>query len=165
MRMFTHLKIISLILFSLALARPALADFETAEGYWKLLGQEKQVLQLLNLRGTRVAVVVGGVDMMLQALELAQRPHIVVGTPGRLADHLRSNNSAIAFAKARFLVIDEADAILPPDGADGDRPFTSPVEAEARGRVIRRRESMDEAEEDNGAPADGAPAKLARVEE
>ena len=53
MRMFTHLKIISLILFSLALARPALADFETAAGYWKLLGQQKQVPQLLNLRGTR----------------------------------------------------------------------------------------------------------------
>ena len=60
----------------------------------------------------RVSVVVGGVDMMRQALELSKRPHIVIGTPGRLADHLRSSGSATMMRNARFLVIDEADRLL-----------------------------------------------------
>ena len=60
----------------------------------------------------RVAVVVGGVDMMRQALELAKRPHVVIGTPGRLADHLRSSGTAVVLRNARFLVIDEADRLL-----------------------------------------------------
>ena len=60
----------------------------------------------------RVNVVVGGVDMMRQALELAQRPHVVVATPGRLADHLRSSSSALALRRLRFIVMDEADRLL-----------------------------------------------------
>lgn len=62
--------------------------------------------------GVRVCVIVGGRDMMTQSLELAQRPHVVVGTPGRLADHLRSSEAGVLMAKARFLVIDEADRLL-----------------------------------------------------
>lgn len=38
--------------------------------------------------GVKTAVLVGGVDMMAQALALAKRPHVVVGTPGRVVDHL-----------------------------------------------------------------------------
>ena len=38
--------------------------------------------------GVKTAVLVGGVDMMAQALALAQRPHVIVGTPGRVVDHL-----------------------------------------------------------------------------
>lgn len=69
--------------------------------------------QALGARmGVRVCVIVGGRDMMQQALELGQRPHIVIGTPGRLADHFRSSGSAFTMAKARFLVIDEADRLL-----------------------------------------------------
>jgi ATP-dependent RNA helicase DDX49/DBP8 len=61
----------------------------------------------------RVAVVVGGVDMMHQALLLSERPHVVIGTPGRLADHLRSSGgAAAAMRNTRFLVIDEADRML-----------------------------------------------------
>lgn len=36
----------------------------------------------------RTAVLVGGINMMDQALHLGKRPHIVVGTPGRVVDHL-----------------------------------------------------------------------------
>src|SRR6266436_3760413 len=41
----------------------------------------------------RTVVIVGGMDMMAQALELGNRPHIVIATPGRIVDHLRSSNS------------------------------------------------------------------------
>ena len=43
--------------------------------------------------GVKCAVLVGGIDMMAQAIQLAKRPHVVVGTPGRVVDHL-SNTKA-----------------------------------------------------------------------
>ncbi|KAJ2234788.1 putative RNA helicase [Coemansia sp. RSA 1722] len=59
----------------------------------------------------KVSVVIGGVDMIAQALELARRPHIVVATPGRLADHIESNNT-MHLRGVRYLVLDEADRLL-----------------------------------------------------
>lgn len=56
-------------------------------------------------------VVVGGMDMIVQAQELAKRPHIVVATPGRLADHLESCDT-FSLQKIKFLVLDEADQLL-----------------------------------------------------
>ncbi|KAJ7228722.1 DEAD-domain-containing protein [Mycena pura] len=60
------------------------------------------------------AVVVGGMDMMTQALELRNRPHIVVATPGRIADHLRSSAGEWDLSRVKFLVLDEADRLLSP---------------------------------------------------
>ena len=57
------------------------------------------------------SVIVGGMDMMIQAQELAKRPHIVVATPGRLADHLESSDT-FSLDKIKFLVLDEADQLL-----------------------------------------------------
>eukprot|EP00299_Pterocystis_sp_00344_P018681 c9320_g1_i1.p2 GENE.c9320_g1_i1~~c9320_g1_i1.p2 ORF type:complete len:434 (-),score=114.20 c9320_g1_i1:1566-2867(-) len=62
----------------------------------------------LNLR---LSVVVGGLDMLRQAQELQRKPHIVIATPGRLVDHLRSN-SAVCLTRLKFLVLDEADRLL-----------------------------------------------------
>lgn len=64
----------------------------------------------------RTAVVVGGMDMMSQALELDARPHVVVATPGRIVDHLRSSTGAGSWSldRIRFLVLDEADRLLTP---------------------------------------------------
>lgn len=42
-------------------------------------------------------------DMVTQALELSRKPHVVIATPGRLADHLRSSNT-FNMKKIRFLV-------------------------------------------------------------
>ncbi|CAL1701049.1 unnamed protein product [Somion occarium] len=63
----------------------------------------------LNLR---TAVIVGGMDMMAQALELGNRPHIVVATPGRIVDHIRSSGSEWDLSRVKFLVLDEADRLL-----------------------------------------------------
>ncbi|XP_049836380.1 probable ATP-dependent RNA helicase DDX49 isoform X1 [Schistocerca gregaria] len=57
------------------------------------------------------SVIVGGMDMMIQGQELDRKPHIVVATPGRLADHLESGNNT-SFKKIQFLVLDEADRLL-----------------------------------------------------
>jgi DEAD/DEAH box helicase len=55
----------------------------------------------LNLR---TAIVVGGMDMMAQATELGNRPHVVVATPGRIVDHLRSSNGEWDLSRIKFLV-------------------------------------------------------------
>ena len=49
--------------------------------------------------------------MMAQAVALARRPHVVVGTPGRVVDHL-TNTKGFALRALRHLVLDEADRLL-----------------------------------------------------
>ncbi|KAJ6843537.1 DEAD-box ATP-dependent RNA helicase 10 [Iris pallida] len=61
--------------------------------------------------GLKCSVLVGGVDMMQQAISLAKRPHVVVATPGRLLDHL-SNTKGFSFRTLKYLVLDEADKLL-----------------------------------------------------
>ncbi|KAI9598504.1 P-loop containing nucleoside triphosphate hydrolase protein [Syncephalis fuscata] len=65
----------------------------------------------------KLCVTVGGIDMMKQALELARRPHIIVATPGRLADHIQSSSGAVHLTRTQFLVLDEADRLLTPSFA------------------------------------------------
>jgi ATP-dependent RNA helicase DDX47/RRP3 len=61
--------------------------------------------------GVRCAVLVGGVDMMAQALALGRRPHVLVGTPGRVVDHL-TNTKGFSIRGLAHLVLDEADRLL-----------------------------------------------------
>ncbi|XP_044730170.1 probable ATP-dependent RNA helicase DDX47 [Chrysoperla carnea] len=61
--------------------------------------------------GVKCAVVVGGMDMMSQALILAKKPHIIIATPGRLVDHLE-NTKGFNLRALKYLVMDEADRIL-----------------------------------------------------
>ncbi|BBO11643.1 DEAD/DEAH box helicase [Bradyrhizobium ottawaense] len=59
---------------------------------------------------TRVVSCVGGMDPRREQRELAAGAHIVVGTPGRLCDHLRRGRLDISELKA--VVLDEADEML-----------------------------------------------------
>ena len=43
------------------------------------------------------------IDMMKQSLVLARKPHVVIATPGRLADHLKSTDT-VSLKKIKFLV-------------------------------------------------------------
>lgn len=61
--------------------------------------------------GVKCAVIVGGMDMMSQALTLAKKPHVLIATPGRLVDHLE-NTKGFNLRALKFLVMDEADRIL-----------------------------------------------------
>ncbi|KAJ7937107.1 P-loop containing nucleoside triphosphate hydrolase protein [Mycena leptocephala] len=74
----------------------------------------EQFAVLGGVLNVRTAVVVGGMDMMSQALELGNRPHIVVATPGRIVDHLRSSGGEWDLSRVKFLVLDEADRLLSP---------------------------------------------------
>ncbi|NXV58529.1 DDX49 helicase, partial [Molothrus ater] len=75
-------------------------------------------------------------DMVSQALALARRPHVVVATPGRLADHLRSS-STFSLSKVQFLVLDEADRLLEQGSAD----FSADLEL-ILGAVPARRQTL-----------------------
>jgi superfamily II DNA/RNA helicase len=63
-----------------------------------------------RVKGLRVAIVVGGVPYGAQIAALRAVPDIVVATPGRLLDHLRSGKCALD--DTAMLVIDEADRML-----------------------------------------------------
>ncbi|RUS32736.1 P-loop containing nucleoside triphosphate hydrolase protein [Jimgerdemannia flammicorona] len=66
------------------------------------------------LIGVRCAVIVGGMDMMSQSIALSKKPHILVCTPGRLADHLE-NTKGFSLRNLKYLVMDEADRLLDMD--------------------------------------------------
>jgi ATP-dependent RNA helicase DDX47/RRP3 len=61
--------------------------------------------------GVKCVVIVGGIDMVTQAIMLAKKPHVVIATPGRLVDHLE-NTKGFHLRSLKYLVMDEADRIL-----------------------------------------------------
>jgi ATP-dependent RNA helicase DeaD len=60
--------------------------------------------------GARIVTSVGGMDIRREQRLLAQGAHIVVGTPGRLADHL--DQERLDLSQIRSVVLDEADEML-----------------------------------------------------
>jgi ATP-dependent RNA helicase DDX49/DBP8 len=76
----------------------------------------EQIIALGSKRGLRCSLVTGGADARNQAIELERRPHVVVATPGRLADHvLNSGEETISgLRRCKFVVLDEADRLLKP---------------------------------------------------
>jgi ATP-dependent RNA helicase DeaD len=60
--------------------------------------------------GGRVVTCVGGTDPIAERRALERGAHIVVGTPGRLRDHLERGN--LRPASLRAVVLDEADEML-----------------------------------------------------
>ncbi|KAI4852892.1 DEAD-domain-containing protein [Aureobasidium sp. EXF-8845] len=75
----------------------------------------QQIAHVVEALGSIVAVkcvlLIGGVDMVSQAIGLGKKPHIVVATPGRLLDHLE-NTKGFSFRNLKYLVLDEADRLL-----------------------------------------------------
>lgn len=67
-----------------------------------------------RLMGMRSVCIVGGMNMMEQALELLKKPHVIVATPGRIMDHLELTKG-FSLRKLRYLVMDEADRLLDMD--------------------------------------------------
>ncbi|HET7785331.1 MAG TPA: DEAD/DEAH box helicase [Myxococcales bacterium] len=60
--------------------------------------------------GARVATCVGGADVGGELRALKSGAHLVVGTPGRLVDHLE--RGSLQLESLRALVLDEADEML-----------------------------------------------------
>ncbi|WP_273792017.1 DEAD/DEAH box helicase [Brucella anthropi] len=60
--------------------------------------------------GARIASCVGGMDIRTERRALERGAHIVVGTPGRLRDHI--TRDALNMSELRAVVLDEADEML-----------------------------------------------------
>jgi ATP-dependent RNA helicase DeaD len=71
---------------------------------------QRELAWLLAGAGGRVASCVGGMDPRREARALAEGAHVVVGTPGRLRDHLERGNLDLSSLAA--VVLDEADEML-----------------------------------------------------
>jgi ATP-dependent RNA helicase DeaD len=63
-----------------------------------------------DIDGVDVLAVYGGQDVDKQLKKLKKNIQIVVGTPGRLLDHIR--RGTVDLSEASFLVLDEADQML-----------------------------------------------------
>lgn len=63
-----------------------------------------------HLPGFRILPVYGGQGMDIQLRQLRRGVHVVVGTPGRIQDHLR--RSTLKLEHLQALVLDEADEML-----------------------------------------------------
>ncbi|OIJ26465.1 DEAD/DEAH box helicase [Nocardioides luteus] len=63
-----------------------------------------------NLDGVRILPVYGGQGYGPQLTALRRGVHVVVGTPGRIMDHLEKGT--LDLSQLRFLVLDEADEML-----------------------------------------------------
>ncbi|MEJ7926182.1 DEAD/DEAH box helicase [Sphingobium sp. AN641] len=70
----------------------------------------KELIWLYGGAGARIATCVGGMDAAKERRALSQGAHIVVGTPGRLRDHL--DRGALNLTALRVAVLDEADEML-----------------------------------------------------
>ncbi|BCP53448.1 hypothetical protein K32_20650 [Kaistia sp. 32K] len=71
---------------------------------------QRELIWLYGPAGARIASCVGGMDVRREARALDMGAHIVVGTPGRLRDHLERGRLDIS--KLRVVVLDEADEML-----------------------------------------------------
>lgn len=70
----------------------------------------KELTWLYGEAGVRVATCVGGMDVRSERQALSRGAHIVVGTPGRLVDHITRN--ALVLDDLQAVVLDEADEML-----------------------------------------------------
>ena len=65
---------------------------------------------IAKYRGLTVVPVYGGAPISKQIRQLEEGAHAVVGTPGRMLDHIR--RGTLELDNIRFLVLDEADEML-----------------------------------------------------
>lgn len=70
----------------------------------------RELTWLYQTSGVRVATCVGGMNPSVERRELRQGAQIVVGTPGRLRDHLE--RGALELHALAAVVLDEADEML-----------------------------------------------------
>jgi ATP-dependent RNA helicase DeaD len=133
------------VAFGLALAQTLLAD---AERFAKAtspralivtptreLAQQvcRELVWLFAEAGARIATCVGGMDPHRERHALTAGAHIVVGTPGRLCDHLE--RGALVLANIEVVVLDEADEML-------DMGFREDLERLLQAAPVERRTLM-----------------------
>jgi ATP-dependent RNA helicase DeaD len=70
----------------------------------------QEIAEIGRGRGVKVEVIYGGDSMDRQLEGIRAGAHVIVGTPGRVLDHLR--RKTLRFESVKMLVLDEADRML-----------------------------------------------------
>ena len=60
--------------------------------------------------GVRTALLIGGASMHHQISQIHSNPHIIIGTPGRINDHIKQKT--LNLGSVSILVLDEADCMF-----------------------------------------------------
>lgn len=78
----------------------------------ELADQIRVSLQMLLGRSAQsdIALLIGGAPIFRQFTALKKRPRFIIGTPGRINDHLL--RGTLVLRETRFLVLDETDRML-----------------------------------------------------
>ena len=71
---------------------------------------KEDIFNLGRFKRLKVAAIFGKSSFYIQERELKQKTHVVVGTPGRIMDHLE--RGTFDTSKIKYLIIDEADEML-----------------------------------------------------
>ena len=71
---------------------------------------QRELAWLYADAGARIASAVGGMDPRAERRAMERGAHIIVGTPGRLKDHIE--RGALDLSAIRAIVLDEADEML-----------------------------------------------------
>jgi len=94
-----------------------------------------QINEVFEALGASISLhsvcIVGGIDMVTQAIALAKKPHVIVATPGRLVDHLQ-NTKGFSLRTLKFLILDEADRMLSLDFEEEINKILSLIPRERR---------------------------------
>ncbi|GGN91345.1 DEAD/DEAH box helicase [Saccharibacillus kuerlensis] len=69
-----------------------------------------EIEKLARFKGLRSLAIYGGQDIVRQIRALKRKPQIIIGTPGRLLDHI--NRKTIKLDDVHTVVLDEADEML-----------------------------------------------------
>ncbi|MDE5546595.1 MAG: DEAD/DEAH box helicase [Anaeroplasmataceae bacterium] len=70
----------------------------------------KEVEKLAKYTNVKATTIYGGESYEKQFKALAKKPQIIIGTPGRIIDHL--HRGTLSFKEVSYLVLDEADEML-----------------------------------------------------
>jgi superfamily II DNA/RNA helicase len=84
-------------------------------------------------QGIKTALLIGGEPIGKQYAQLDRRPRLIVGTPGRINDHLRGNPDLVD--RVSFVVLDEADRML-------DMGFTPQIDSILSETALERQTLM-----------------------
>lgn len=71
---------------------------------------DEALKQVAKSFGLRTAIIIGGAVMRFQKLDLKKNPHIIIGTPGRIINHIEEKT--IKLNDVSVLILDEADRML-----------------------------------------------------
>jgi len=88
--------------------RTALVLTPTRELAMQVQGVLNQLSGQHSLGGS--VLIIGGANMGTQRSGLSRKPRLIIGTPGRIIDHL--NQGTLDLSRTGFLVLDEADRML-----------------------------------------------------